>query len=457
MSWLAHEWRLLWRSHLAVAGLLLLLILSTLAVVSGLSEVSRQQETIGRLAELQQQELASQQAKLARKGDAGSVAYYTFHSTWDAPAQATFLALGLRDTAPYVLRIRALALQAQLHEGETFNPELALAGRFDFAFVLVYLAPLILIALLYDLVSGERHAGRLSTLLALPGAACSLWRRRAVLRATLVLASLCLPMLCGAIVSGTTIGTCIIMLLAIFAYVGFWTGLVLIVAVRGVSSIANATALMGCWVVLTLVLPTIGNAAMSQFIPVHQGVELMLAQRQAVHGAWDVPREDTMQRFFQNHPQWQDTAPLPAGFHWKWYFAFQQLGDESVASQVAAYREGLLERQRWSERLGWVLPGVGVQAILHRMAETDLPAQLDYQDEIAAFHAQQRDFIYPYLFNETRFGDEDFARLPRFHAMQGQGAYPVTSLLALLLVGLSLMAMGMHKTRRIGQHDATES
>lgn len=453
MSWLAHEWRLLWRSRLALAGLLLLLILSTLAVVSGLSEVSRQQETIAHLAELQQQELATQQPKLTHKGDAGSVAYYTFHGTWDAPSQAAFLALGLRDTAPYVLRVRALALQAQLHEGEVFNPELALAGRFDFAFVLVYLAPLILIALLYDLVSGERHAGRLATLLALPGAARSLWLRRAALRAALVFACLALPMLGGALVSGTSAAACAVVLLAVFAYVGFWTGLALIVATRSGSSIANATALMGCWAVLTLVLPTIGNAVLAQSVPVRQGVELMLAQRQAVHGAWDLPREDTMQRFFQTHPQWQHTAPLPTGFHWKWYYAFQQLGDESVAPQVAAYRDGLLARQRWSERLGWLLPGVGVQAILHRAAASDLLAQLAYQDAITAFHTRLRSFYYPYLFNELRFEADDFARLPRFLPEQADGKVRAASLLTLVLVaGLALM-LGVRAARRVGQLD----
>ncbi len=454
MSWLTHEWRLLWRSRLAMAGLLLLLALSALAVFSGLSEVARQQETIARLAELQQQELATQQPRLTHTGDAGSVAYYTFHATWDAPSQAAFLALGLRDTAPYVLRVRALALQAQLHEGEVFNPELALAGRFDFAFVLVYLAPLILIALLYDLVSGERHAGRLATLLALPGAARSLWLRRAALRAALVFACLGLPMLGGALVSGTSAAACAVVLLTVFAYVGFWTGLALIVATRGASSIANATALMGWWAVLTLVLPTIGNAVLAQTVPVRQGVELMLAQRQAVHGAWDLPREDSMQRFFQTHPQWQHTAPLPTGFHWKWYYAFQQLGDESVAPQVAAYREGLLARQRWSERLGWLLPGVGVQAILHRAAATDLPAQLAYQDAITAFHTRLRSFYYPYLFDEVRFEAGDFARLPRFLPVQADGKVPAASLLTLVFVaGLALM-LGVRTARRVEQYDS---
>jgi ABC-2 type transport system permease protein len=165
MSWLTHEWRLLVRSKLAIAALLLLLMLSTLAVLAGVREVVRQEQTIDHLAALQRLDLAAQAHKYILGGNAGSAAYYTFHSTWDAPSPTAFLALGLRDAAPYVLRVRALALQAQLHEGESFNPELALAGRFDFSFVLVYLAPLFLIALLYDLISGERRAGRLGTLM----------------------------------------------------------------------------------------------------------------------------------------------------------------------------------------------------------------------------------------------------------------------------------------------------
>lgn len=178
MSWLHHEWRLLARSRLALAALVLLLGLSTVAVISGLQKVVHERHDIDRLKGLAQTELQVQQQKYARGADAGSVAYYTFMGTWDAPASAAFLALGLRDTSPYVMRVRALALQAQLHEGESFNPEVALAGRFDFAFVLVYLAPLFIIALLYDLVSSERAARRLATLQAMPRAGRALWLRR---------------------------------------------------------------------------------------------------------------------------------------------------------------------------------------------------------------------------------------------------------------------------------------
>ena len=449
MSWLAHEWRLLVRSRLVLTALALLLVLTALAVLSGMRELARQQQTIARLAELQQQDLAAQVRKHTHGGDAGSAAYYTFHGTWDAPAPAAFLALGLRDAAPYVLRVRALALQAQLHEGESFNPELALAGRFDFAFVLVYLAPLFLIALLYDLVSGERRSGRLGTLLAMSGAGRRLWLRRAGLRAALVFGCLVLPVLAGGLSSGTTMTALTTALLVTAAYLAFWSGLALIVATRSGSSAANATALMGCWAVLTLVLPTIANAALVRAVPVHQGVELMLAQRQAVHGAWDLSPEATMEKFFRTHPEWKHTAPLPSGFHWKWYYAFQQLGDESVAPQVAAYGEGLLARQEWTARLGWLLPGVGVQAALHRQADTDLQAQLAYQDRIADFHARLRAYYYPYLFNEVRFGLRDFAAQPRFSPSDKSAETPAGQLLGLVLMAVLALVLGVAATGRV--------
>lgn len=451
MSWLAHEWRLLARSRLALMALALLLALSTLAVISGTRELARQQQTIARLADLQQQDLAAQARKYIGGGDPGSAAYYTFHSTWDAPSPAAFLALGLRDAAPFVLRVRALALQAQLYEGESFNPELALAGRFDFAFVLVYLAPLFLIALLHDLVSGERRAGRLGTLLAMPGAGRRLWLRRAGLRTALVFACLVLPVLAGALGSGTTMTALAVAVLVTAAYLAVWSGLALTVTTRSGSSAANATALMGCWAVLTLVLPTVANAVLARAVPVHQGVELMLAQRQTVHGAWDLPPQATMEKFFRAHPEWKHTAPPPSGFHWKWYYAFQQLGDESVAPQVAAYREGLLARQRWTARLGWVLPGVGVQTALHRLADTDLQAQLAYQDLIADFHARLRAFYYPYLFNEVRFEVRDFAAQPHFSPPAPSTEIPAGQLLGLVLMGVVAWVLGAAAAGRV--HD----
>jgi len=448
MSVLAFELKLILRSRLMLAALLLLLALAAFATWSGLHEVERQRQTIARVQPLNDQDVASVARRYPNSPDGGQPAYYTFYTTWDAPSNAAFMALGLRDVAPYVLRIRALGLQAQLYEGETFNPELALAGRFDYAFVLIYLAPLFVIALLHDLVSNERQSGRLRLLLSLPGGA-QLWRRRVGLRAFLVFACLALPLLGAALAAAMPLVTLAVALAVTAAYLAFWTGLSLLVGTRGWQSVANATALMGSWAVLTLVLPALANVALMRAIPVHQGVDLMLAQRQAVHGAWEIPREDTMRRFFAGNPEWQDTAPLPAGFHYKWYFAFHQLGDESVAGQVSDYRAGLGARQEWTGRLGWLLPGVGAQAILHRLAGTDLPAQLAYQDRIANFHREIRTFYYGYLFKDRPFGQDDYAKRPVFAPRVAEPALPWAGLAGIGLLSLAVLLAGLGRLGRL--------
>lgn len=170
----------------------------------------------------------------------------------------------------------------------------------------------------------------------------------------------------------------------------------------------------------------------------------MLAQRQNVHGAWEVPHAQTMQRFLAHHPEWTRQAALEAGARWKWYFAFNQVGDESVADQFLAYQQGLLARQQWTARLGWLLPAAAVQTMLHRMAETDLQAQLTYQARITDFHAQIREFYYPYLFNDRPFGAADFARRPTFKPHVPATTYPSLDLLMLGLLGMLVFGCGTH-------------
>ena len=413
MTRLGQELRLFLRQRLAVPTLALLAILSTVSVAAGVTEIRRQAETIARIQPLQAAEEAAVAAWVARDGDAGNAAYYTFHATWDRPSALAFAALGQRDVAPYVLRVRALALESQIHEGENYNAELALPGRFDWAFVLTFLAPLILIVLLHDLISGEREAGRLQALQAAGGRA-GLWTRRAGLRLGLVFVAVAAPFVAGGAVSGAQAVEVLSMLGVAGLYLLFWSLVCLGVGALGRSSVANGAVLAATWVVLSLVLPALAHIAINRANPVRQGVELTLAQREAVHAGWDKPKDATLGAFFKVHPEWRDTPPVTSGFHWKWYYAFQHLGDLSVADPVRAYRRGLESRDAWTGGVGLVLPAVGVQTALHRMAGTDLAAQLAYQDRIRAFHERIRRFYYPYIFNETPFREGDFAKAPRW-------------------------------------------
>ncbi len=384
-------------------------------------------------------------AKYKDGDDAGQAAYSTPHLTTNPPAPLAFAAIGQRDLQPYSLRVRLLGLHSQLYESEPVNPELVMPGRFDFAFVLVYLAPLFVIALMHDIVAGEREAGRLRLLVSLPVSARGMWLRRIGLRFLLVWTALLLPLAAGIAIAGAGAGP---IALVAALYLLFWFGIGGWVAARARTSAGSAAILLACLVGLTMVLPTVVNAAISRMVPVSKGVELALAQRQEVHQGWDLPKPVTFEKFFRTHPEWKDTPPVTGRFHWKWYYAMHQAGDDAVAGRVEQYRRSMLAREDWTRRAGLLLASVNVQVLLHRIAATDLQAQLDYQDGVAAFHARLRRFFYPYFFEERPFGAEDFGKLPVYQAQPLHAQAPLGSLLALALLAFTTALWGMARLAR---------
>ncbi|MCC2957602.1 DUF3526 domain-containing protein [Massilia sp. IC2-477] len=444
---LKFELRLVLQSRLALGALALLLVLSSLAVWSGLQAVAAQRDALARVAASHHAEVAAMRDKYASGADAGSVAYYLPHLTVNPPSPLAFAAIGQRDLQPAALRVRLLGLHSQLYESETINPELAMAGRFDFSFLLVYLAPLFIIALMHDLVTGEREAGRLRLLSSLPERSGALWRRRVGLRYALVWLALLLPFAAGAALASAGVLALGQVALVASLYLLFWFGLAAWVAGRALTSSSSAAILLACLVGLAIILPTAIDAAIGRAVPVSKGVELSLAQRQAVHGGWDLPKPATFQKFFRTHPEWKDTPPVTGRFHWKWYYAMHQVGDEAVAAQVAQYRASLLAREAWTASAGLLLAPVNVQVMLHRLADTDLRAQLDYQQRIAHFHGELRRFFYPYFFNERPFGKEDFARMPAYQSRAAPGTLPAGSLAALAVLAFAAAALGL---RRLG-------
>ncbi len=454
MSTWTVELRLLLRAPLSVGALLLLLLLTALSVAAGLAATARQAAIIERVDATQRQDLDAVAREYGKPGgDAGSAAYYTFHLTTDPPSPLAFVAMGQRDVQPYVLRVRLLGLQSQLYESETLNPELALPGAFDFAFVLIYLAPLVIIALMHELVSGEREAGRLRLLVSLPGSGLGVWGRRGLLRSLLVLGALLVPFGVGAgIARAPVVGTLAIALAAAL-YAAFWSGLALWVTARGRGSAANGAALMACWIALTLLAPALANAVISRALPVAQGVDLTLAQRERVHRAWDIPKEETFRPFFVKHPEWRDTPPVLGRFHWKWYYAMHEVGDDGVADAVADYRQSLTAREAWAARLGWVLPAAAVQTFLHRAADSDLRAQLAYQRGIEAFHTRLRAFYYPYLFHERPFQRADFEQMPRYAPRPSSASLPLAPMLGLLVLAALTCAAAVRGVRTLSSSE----
>ena len=174
MSWLdiCRETRFVLRKNSVALVLLVGFLLALFSVWTGSVEVAQQHATIERM---QKADELDQAGVAQRYDEAGLLAYYTFHLTYAPPSALAFAAAGVRDVYPWKHRIRMLALEGQIHESDTQNPELAMVGRIDFSFVIAVIAPLLLILLLHDLRASERAAGRLDFLSITARTGYSLW------------------------------------------------------------------------------------------------------------------------------------------------------------------------------------------------------------------------------------------------------------------------------------------
>lgn len=397
------------RGKLALFAFVLVCVVTSL--VLGALEVAGQQARIERLLVADRAERA---AALERASDWGDAAYHAFFLTYAPPTPLAFVALGQRDVSPWLLRVRALALEGQIYESDRDNPELALLGRLDYTFVIAFLVPLFVAALLHDLVARERDEGRLDLLLATAATGRRLWAPRIAAVLLLLLSCLLVPLLVAAAWLRVPPGGVLAVTLVVIAQTALWTALSLWFACRAWDAARIAAALAMIWVVLCLLLPLAAKLAIEHAVTSVSGAEIALHQRETVNDAWDLPKETTMQAFFATHPEWADTAPVVAPFHWKWYYAFQHVGDLSVADLSAAYRDAKRRREAWTTWVACVSPAVAVQRVLTRLAGTDVAASLQYEARIRDFHTRLRRYWYPLLFDEVAFTHEYLRELPEF-------------------------------------------
>ena len=411
MTGLVREIRFLSSDRAALLWLGIAVLVAALSVVLGLREIASQRAVLNELIEIDRVE---REVVDTLYQDWGDVAYYTFHLTWDSPSDFAFAALGQRDTSPWKHHIRALALEGQIYETDADNPDFALIGRFDFAFAANLLAPLLLILLLHDLRSAERTAGRYELLSATAASQGSPWFARAALRVGALALCLIGPLWAGGLLGGAGASTLIPASLVVILHIAFWWGLCTVVDRFGWSSPVNLTVLIGAWLAFAVIVPAAIKLSVEAAVPLPDGGDILLTQREAVNDAWDLPKSDTMEPFIERHPEWADYTEVSQPFEWKWYYAFQQVGDQTVEPLSLAYREGRISRDRLAGMYAWLSPPALAERALQAIAGTNMAASLAYEQRVRDYHATLRTYYYPRLFRDEAVSDASLGQRPEF-------------------------------------------
>lgn len=396
------------------AGLLLTLLAGVAAVLHGETVIARQAAAIAESPALQTEQHRAILDPLPPTANAGDQLYYLMFHTAHPPTAWAPVSVGQRDIQSYNLKVRMLALHGQLYNADLGNPLLAAFGHFDLSFVIVLLAPLLVIALCYNVWAAERELGTWALVASQPTSPFAVLALKFAVRAALVTTPLAAALAFGAWRLGLPLdGRLLQVAVMLASYVAAWTGVAMLVVAWRRSSDFSLVALLAVWVIWGVLGPAFVNMAVSARHPLPAALELTVRQRQGYHAAWDAPLGETMARFHARYPEWTD-VPVPEGVYSNaWYYAMQQRGDDDAAPAVDAYFRTLEARRQMAARAFTFIPPASLQLALNALARTDLESHVDYLRSVAEYHERLKRHFFPVVFDNTPVGEVDFASAPR--------------------------------------------
>lgn len=370
-------------------------------------------------------------------------------SPLDYPAAATLplrplsaLTTGQRDLSASAVEISLWGRDdTVLARRPIADPEQLQGGRFDAAFVVVYLLPLLVIGLCFDLLAGERERGTLRLVLAQPVTAVSYLRAKLAVRVLVVLAALAAFGAAAALSLGTGADGSLLGWLAIAAlYVVFWAALAFAVNTRRRSAAANAMRLAAAWVTLLLLLPAAINVVVEQALPLPSRMaligELRAADNRAAAQAHDHPEltgEDV--------------------FAWaRNYYRMQRKIEEETAPRFMTFEAQVTRRAEIVRAASFLSPAVLAHDALGELSGTGPARHAAFARQARAFAQGLHAELSPRLFAGERLTAKDYDNLPRFTFAEEPASDVAARLLPpvvlLLAVSAGLLVWGGRRLRR---------
>ena len=369
------------------------------------------------------------------------------------PAPLASIAVGQRDLHPQIVQVSTEVELAAERETETpmSGPSRLSTGAFDPAFLFVVLFPLVIIALSYELLSGERERGTLAMLLAQPVSQGELVLGKASARVLALCSVTMIFALVGLLVAGAdlTTGSAWVQVglyaAILVSWALFWFALAVWVNARGQTSAGNALSLVGVWLVLVVVVPGLIHIAVDTLYPPPSKLELMHEAREAAEevnqalsglkGRHD--RDTTTKTYAKDVVKAQDallakTEPL-----------------------MHELQDTLRQRQDVVNWLRFLSPAIVVQLALEDVAGSGAVRNQRFDEQLDEFHPKFRAFFFEKIKGEKDLSVADLKSRPTLvFAEEPVGALCVRvfgGVAGLLLIALILLLTAWPRLKRIGR------
>lgn len=319
------------------------------------------------------------------------------------------------------------------------NPEALARGSLDLGFVVVVVAPLLLIALGYGVFAADRDSGTARLILAQGGsplraiAARSLPRFGLVLLPVMITAALLLstgPVMPGRPeAAGWWILTAIVLLV-------FWWSIILFVNSFKLGAETAALSLVGIWAFFTLVLPPlIAAAAQIGYPPPSRFEQIAVSRATEVSSttAYENDHPDLVSDDFEGR-----LASVRKSV------SIGRTVEAAVMPISRRFEEQLVRQQDVVRTLAWLSPPLVAGDALGAVAGTDTASSAAFRSETIAYLAAAKAVLTEPIDRGTVLTRADYDRIPRFD-WERRPYRPFAALAGLLLLTAVLTAIAVRR------------
>lgn len=381
----------------------------------------------------------------------GHEIYYAFFYSYNYPQPWASFAIGQRDVLNYNIKAKILALEGQIYDNELTNPLSLQVGNLDLSFVFIYLLPLLIIALSFNLISEERENGVWAILRTQRASVLGIIWGKLLVRYLAVILLIVVLLFGAMLIFQSADWRIFAQILGItWLYISFWFALLWFINSWGFSSSFNAIMAISIWIVLCVLMPALGNVWINTRTPVPESLETALIQRQAYHEKWDMPKHIVMEQFYQEYPEYRKyKVPEKIYYHSGWYYAMQYVADKAAKQASQALEAKLLSREQQAICLGYFLPSLGLQQSYNALVNTGLQSQIDYLHSVRKYHQNIREFFYPYIFEEYKTKNVPWDKRPRYQSPIEKAEIPYLSLIFMALFTIVLTLSGIARIKKM--------
>ncbi|WP_289282110.1 MULTISPECIES: DUF3526 domain-containing protein [unclassified Methylophaga] len=438
MNLFAIEMKLFWANRLNKWLLLTYLVAGVVAI--SLSQVTYERELEHyQLAEtFYQNEIEHYQEQFDKQQlQLGYMGYYLFHPVAQLPQAWSALFRGERDESANHLRVRLLGLQSQVNANALGNTDAQRFGQFDLSFLWLYLMPLLIGAMTINLLADEKSSGRWPMLVAQVSKGTQLIFRKMAVPALMVLTvNMTLLVLATWMTSVTIDSSWLAVLLQVVLYQLCWWLICGWIVFLNKEASFNYLSLISIWLVFTFIVPGMAYLYQIQQQEAGKDAAIVFEQRQYMNDSWDKDKKADFEAYLAKFPQWTPTAPLGDEFDWRWYYGQQQMSDVVVSDLVEKRYQSQLASHQQGQAFSWFSPVMTMQYSFNRLANSDMLANVDFNQQVAEYQQSLRDFFWSFYFFDTAFEKTDFADIPSFNYQPDNAVFIWQGSLKLLLLSL---------------------